>query len=362
MLRKLKFFNVLNLLILSFTLTSCDLSVQFSQRSKEDYGNETRVSSNLVKTSFSNLPNWNKDDLRYAMQAFRNSCKAKIQYSGKVVPNRKLFEQKCNNLPSPNSNNKIVREWFERNFDVYKVYDNSGNSKGKFTGYYSPIIPACKTQTYSCNEPIMGLPTDGRNFKGVPKRTIVNNRIGKILYWANLVDVQNIQIQGSGMLRLEDGTLVKLNFAGVNDMPFKSIGEQLKAKGIRPDGGYSADSVWTYLKSRPSLAKEVIYNNQRYIYFYVSVPPEVIGKLGTPLSKIRSIAVDDSIYTLGLPMYINTNLSDGSKFSRLVMAQDTGNAIKGWIRADIFFGTGDKAYRIAHGQHSDGEIYVLIPR
>ena len=79
MLRKLKFLNVLNLLILSFILTSCDLSVQFSQRSKEDYGNETRVSSNLVKTSFSNLPNWDKDDLRYAMQAFRNSCKAKIQ-------------------------------------------------------------------------------------------------------------------------------------------------------------------------------------------------------------------------------------------------------------------------------------------
>ena len=92
------------------------------------------------------------------------------------------------------------------------------------------------------------------------------------------------------------------------------------------------------------------------------MPPEVIGKLGTPLSKIRSIAVDDSIYTLGLPMYINTNLSDGSKFSRLVIAQDTGSAIKGWVRADIFFGTGDKAYKLAHGQHSDGEIYVLMPR
>ena len=362
MLLKIKIFNKLNLLILSVILASCDLSVQFSQRSIEDYGSETKVSSNLKKSSFSDLPDWNKDDLRYALQAFRNSCKAKIQYSGKVVPNRNLFEQKCNNLPSPNSSNELVRKWFENNFDVYKVYDNSGNSKGKFTGYYSPVIPACRTKTYSCNEPIMGLPTDGRNFKGVPKKTIVNNRIGKVLYWANLVDVQNIQIQGSGMLRLEDGTLVKLNFAGVNDMPFKSIGEQLKAKGIRPDGGYSADSVWTYLKSRPELAKEVIYNNQRYIYFYVSVPPEVIGKLGTPLSKIRSIAVDDSIYTLGLPMYINTNLSDGSKFSRLVMAQDTGSAIKGWIRADIFFGTGDKAYKVAHGQHSDGEIYVLIPR
>ena len=352
----------INLLLLSIILSSCDLSLQFSDRYRGEYGIETTVSSNLKKVSFSELPNWKKDDLRYALQAFRNSCKAKILYSGKVVPNRNLFEQKCNNLPSPNASNDIVRGWFENNFDVYKVYDNSNNTKGKFTGYYSPVIKACKTQTYSCNEPIMGLPTDGRKFKGVPKKTIVNNRIGKVLYWANIVDVQNIQIQGSGMLRLEDGTLVKLNFAGVNDMPFKSIGEQLKTKGIRPDGGYSADSVWTYLKSRPELAKEVIYNNQRYIYFYVSVPPEVIGKLGTPLSKIRSIAVDDSIYTLGLPMYINTNLSDGSKFSRLVIAQDTGSAIKGWVRADIFFGTGDKAYKLAHGQHSDGEIYVLMPR
>ena len=88
----------------------------------------------------------------------------------------------------------------------------------------------------------------------------------------------------------------------------------------------------------------------------------MIGKLGTPLSKIRSIAVDDSIYTVGMPVYINTNLSDGRKFRRLMIAQDTGSAIRGWIRADIFFGSGDEAYKFAHGQHSTGEMFILLPK
>ena len=208
----------------------------------------------------------------------------------------------------------------------------------------------------------MGIPTDGRNYKGVPKKTIVENKIGRVLYWANIVDVQNIQIQGSGMLKLPDGKLVKLNFAAVNDMPFKSIGEQIRNKGIRPEGGYSADAVWTYLKKNPKLAREVIYNNPRYVYFYESVPPDVIGKLGTPLSKIRSIAMDDSLYTLGMPVYIDTNLSNGQKFRRLMIAQDTGSAIRGWVRADIFFGKGDEAYSYAHGQHAQGEMYILMPK
>ena len=174
--------------------------------------------------------------------------------------------------------------------------------------------------------------------------------------------MQNLQIQGSGMLKLEDGKLVKLNFAAVNDMPFKSIGAQLQDKGIKPAGGYSADAVWSHLKQNPKLAKEVIYNNPRYVYFYESDQKHVVGKLGTPLSKIRSIAMDDSLYTLGLPVYINTSLSDGRSFNLLMVAQDTGGAIKGWIRADIFFGSGDEAYKVAHGQHAQGQMFILMPK
>lgn len=340
----------------AFILSSCDLSTPTHR------GDDSVIPSNLKKVSYSDLPGWKDDDVRYALQAFRNTCKAKIQYSGRVIPDRALLEEKCRMLPSASAAVATIRAWFESNFQPYQVYNENGGTKGTYTGYYSPIIPACRTQTAECNEPLMGVPTDGRNYKGVDKKTIVNNRIGRVLYWANIVDVQNIQIQGSGMLQLEDGKLVKLNFAAVNDMPFKSIGEELRSRGIRPAGGYSADAVWKHLKQNPALAKDVIYKNPRYVYFYESVPPDVIGKLGTPLSKIRSIAMDDDIYTLGLPVYIDTNLSDGRRFRRLMIAQDTGSAIKGWIRADIFFGKGDEAYKFAHGQHAQGQMFILMPK
>ena len=341
----------------AFMLASCDLSAP--THSGDD---SVAPSSNLKRVSYSDLPGWRDDDVRYALQAFRNSCKAKIQYKGRVIPDRALFDEKCRMLPSASANVATVRAWFESHFQPYKIYNDDGTDRGTYTGYYSPIIRGSRTKTAEYNEPLMGVPTDGRNYKGVEKKKIVEQKIGRVLYWANIVDVQNIQIQGSGMLQLDDGKMVKLNFAAVNDMPFKSIGEELRRRGIRPDGGYSADAVWKHLKANPKLARDVIYKNPRYVYFYESVPPDVIGKLGTPLSKIRSVAMDDSIYTLGLPVYISTNLSDGRKFQRLMIAQDTGSAIRGWIRADIFFGKGDEAYKYAHGQHAQGQMFILMPR
>jgi len=355
---KTTYFGVICGLFLAFSLTSCDLSTP----SPHQGNNAVVPSSNLKPVSFSALPNWENDDVRYALQAFRNTCRAKLQYTGRVIPDAALVQEKCNMLPGAGSDVKTVRAWFESHFQPYKVYDASGNTTGTFTGYYSPTIPACRTKTAKCNEPLMAAPSNPAEYKNVHKKKIVENKIGRVLYWADMVDVQNIQIQGSGMLSLDDGSTVKLNFGGTNDMQFKSIGEQLRTRGIKPDGGYSADAVWKYLKKNPSIAREVIYNNPRYVYFREAESKNVIGKLGTPLSRIRSLAVDDSIYTVGMPVYVNTKLSDGRKFQRLMIAQDTGSAIRGWIRADIFFGSGDDAYKFAHGQHAQGEMFILLPK
>jgi membrane-bound lytic murein transglycosylase A len=317
---------------------------------------------NLQKVSYSDLPGWRADDVRYALQAFRNTCNAKIQYSGRVVPDRFLLEEKCHVMPSQSADSATVRAWFESHFQPYRLSDDSGKTKGLFTGYYSPTIPACRAQSDKCGEPLMAVPTDGRSFKGVDKKTILGNKIGRVLYWADPVDVQNLQIQGSGMLKLQDGTLVKLNFAAVNDMPFKSIGDQLRSRGIRPPEGYSSAAVWKYLKTQPKLAREVIDNNPRYVYFQESPQHAVVGKLGTPLSKIRSIAVDDAIFTVGLPVFVDTYLADNRKFQRLMMAQDTGSAIRGWVRGDIFFGAGEEAEMHASPQYASGEMYILMPK
>lgn len=351
-----KISSIFSAILLAFTLTSCDISTPTHTN------NDQVAPSNLRAVSYTDLPGWQDDDVRYALQAFRNSCNAKLQYTGRVIPDAALVREKCNMLPGASASTKTVRKWFESHFQPYRIYDDSGKKTGTYTGYYSPTIPACRTKTAQCNEPLMAAPDNPAKYKNVHKKKIVENKIGRVLYWANIVDVQNIQIQGSGLLALDDGSTVKLNFGATNDMQFKSIGEQLRARGIKPDGGYSADAVWKHLKKNPSLAREVIYNNPRYVYFKTAESQKVIGKLGTPLSKIRSIAVDDSIYTVGMPVYINTNLSDGSKFQRLMIAQDTGSAIRGWIRADIFFGSGDAAYKYAHGQHSSGEMFILLPK
>ncbi len=351
-----KYSSVGLLLITLGFLPSCDLSPSYQTT------DDSTIPSNFTPVSYSKLSGWDNDDVRYALQAFRNSCDANIQFTGKLIPDAGLFREKCDILPSPSADVKTVRAWFEDHFQPYAIENDNGGDTGLFTGYYSPVIPACRTKTPECNEPLMGVPTDGRNYKGVSKTDIVNNKIGNVLYWANMVDVQNIQIQGSGMLELENGEMVKLNFAAVNDLPFKSIGEYLRTRGIRPDNGYSADAVWQHLKKNPTLARNAIYANPRYVYFSVADKDDVIGKIGTPLSKIRSIAMDDSLYTIGMPVYVDTHLSDGRKFQRLMIAQDTGSAIRGWVRGDIFFGTGASAYKYAQGQHSNGRAYILMPK
>ncbi|MCL2339093.1 MAG: MltA domain-containing protein [Proteobacteria bacterium] len=313
----------------------------------------------LKKVSYTDLPGWRDDDVRYALKAFRNTCRAKISYAGRVIPDRYLLEEKCQLMPSESADIPTVRAWFESHFQPYKVYNDDGGTKGTFTGYYSPVVNACRTQTARCSAPVMDTPTDGRNYKGVDSKTIVKNRIGRVIYWINPIDLQDM---GSATLILEDGTRVKLNVASTNDLPFNGIGGQLMKRGIRPPDGYGMKSVRAYLKQNPALGQELVDNNPRYVYYRESPNLDVIGTMGIPISKIRTIAVDTGIYTLGMPMFIDTYLSDNSKFQRLMIAQDTGGAIKGWIRADIFFGVGDNAFEYAQGQYSSGEMYLLMPK
>jgi membrane-bound lytic murein transglycosylase A len=121
-------------------------------------------------------------------------------------------------------------------------------------------------------------------------------------------------------------------------------------------------SVKKYLKENRALADELIANNPRYVYYTPSATSAVVGNLGVPLSKIRSVAVDKNIYTLGMPVYLDTKLSNGQNFRRLMVAQDTGGAVIGYNRADIYFGVGDEAFEYANGQNQPGQMYILMPK
>ena len=122
-------------------LTSCDLSTPTHR------GDNSVIPSNLRRVSYDDLPGWREDDVRYALQAFRNSCRARIQYTGRVIPDRELFAEKCRMLPSASADVATIRAWFESNFQPYQVIDDNGEKRGLYTGYYSPIIPGCRTRT-----------------------------------------------------------------------------------------------------------------------------------------------------------------------------------------------------------------------
>lgn len=342
-------------------VAGCDMSP--TTKGSTRTGDNSVIPSNLKAVSYSELPGWREDDVRYALQAFRNSCKTKIDTSNKkVIPDEALLREKCGMLPAASADVATVRAWFESNFQPYQVRDDDNKTSGKFTGYYSPVVNACRTQTSKCSVPIMDIPNDGRKYKGVDSKTLVKNRIGRVIYWIDPIDLQDM---GSATLVLEDGTKVKVNVASTNDLTFNGIGSQLLKRGIRPDGGYNMKSVRAFLKKpeNRALANELVDNNPRYVYYREAGNFDVIGKMGIGLSKIRSLAIDDRIYTLGTPVYINTKLSaDGRKLQRLMIAQDTGGAINGWVRGDIYFGVGDEAFDFAHGQNQQGEMYMLMPK
>ncbi|MDR3208706.1 MAG: MltA domain-containing protein [Rickettsiales bacterium] len=338
-------------------LVPCLLSLSGCGLFEWRWGGGARVGK-MSPVGYDELPGWKEDDQRYALQAFRNTCKANIQYAGEVVPDSRLLSEKCASLPPKSAGAETVRKWLESHFQPYKVSDEA-TKNGKFTGYYSPVVKACRRMTSECSAPIMDKPTDGREYKGVPSTRIVSERIGNVIYWIDPVDLQDM---GSSTLVLEDGSRVRLSVASTNDMTFNGIGSQLLARGIRPPDGYGMKSVRKYLKENRALADELIANNPRYVYYTPSATEAVTGNMGVPLSQIRSIAVDKNIYTLGLPVYLDTRLSNGKKFRRLMVAQDTGGAVIGYNRADIYFGIGDAAFEHAHGQNEPGQMYVLMPK
>ncbi|MDR1027175.1 MAG: MltA domain-containing protein [Rickettsiales bacterium] len=342
-------------LILLFSLSGCGLF----EWPWATGGGDGAITADLTPVPHSALPGWKNDDHRYALAAMRHSCNTKINIAGqKVRPDAKRWEEKCANMPGANASAATARQFFEDHFQPYKVAD-SATKNGKFTGYYSPVVRACRTQTAACSAPIMDKPTDGREYKNVPSTRLVNERIGRVIYWIDPIDLQDM---GSATLILEDGTNVRLSVASTNDMTFNGIGSQLLARGIRPPEGYGMKSVRAYLKQNRDLADELIANNPRYVYYTPSKIEAVTGHMGVPLTKIRSVAIDKDIYALGMPVWLDTKLSNGGKFQRLMMAQDTGGAIIGMNRADIYFGTGDEAFEYAHGQNQPGQMYIFLPK
>ena len=325
----------------------------------------------LSRAEFRGLEGWREDDPRPALEALRKSCvkmvaESDFVASSQLVVSAGFVRDACAAIP-PAPTAAGARAYFEEWFAPYKVASLDGGSTGKITGYYEAELEGALEKTKEYLVPIYARPDDlTEDEPYLTRREIEEQGLGRRarpLFWARRAsDVHVLQIQGSGRVKTPDGKSYRVGYAGSNGRQFKGIGSILQSHDIDVGGSYSMVNVKRWLDKNPAAARKYMHMNERYIFFRDIPGDGPVGAQGVPLTPGRSVAVDNDYIPLGLPLFLQTQDPDGVVINRLVVAQDIGSAIKGVVRADLFFGFGAEAFAKAGRMHSDGTYYLLLPK
>lgn len=341
----------------------------------------------LQKSTFAALPGWDKDELREAWPAFITSCQTLIR--------RNEWKNACTAARQVNANDEgAIRAFFETNFTPFKVFNPDGSDTGLVTGYYEPLLRGSRKRGGPYQTPLYRAPDDlltidlasvYPDLKNMRLRgRVVGNKVvpyfsraellqsgalnGKELVWVDdPVEAFFLQVQGSGRVLLSDSQeTVRLAYADQNGYPYKSIGRYLVDKGEMTLSQASAQGIKAWVIANPSRQNELLNVNPSYIFFKeekIADPSKgPKGAMGLPLTGQRSIAVDPQHIPLGAPVFLATTQPNSeATLQRLVLAQDTGGAIRGAVRADYFWGFGNEAGEKAGGMKQRGMMWVLLP-
>ena len=362
------------------------------------------TSSNILKPStYAALPGWEQDDVREAWPAFLASCnvltkkneidrKAKrATQTNQTKPNNDWVEP-CSIAKDVNpQDNVAIRMFFETFFTPHQVVNVDGTEEGLLTGYYEPLLKGSRQRTGKYQIPLYSVPDDlltielgsvypelknmrlrgrvvGNKVLPYPSRAEMENGAtlaGKELLWVDdPIDAFFLQIQGSGRVQLAGSKeVVRLAYANQNGHPYKSIGRYLVNKGELKLEQASAQGIKAWLAAHPSRQQELLSANPSYVFFkeekLLDDKQGPKGALGVPLTAQRSIAIDPQYLPLGAPVFL---VAKDVNLQRLVMAQDTGGAIRGAVRADYFWGFGAAAGEQAGRMKQRLSLWVLLPK
>ena len=339
----------------------------------------------LQESSWNDLPGWLEDDPREALTAFRASCRS-LKY-------RPDWQNVCAQVVQVDGDTSTIRQFFQENFTPWQLINEDGSASGLITGYYVPDLDGCRQSKEEYTYPLYGKPADllvidlaavypelgnyrlrgrldGQRVVPYWSRDQIDGLqqplTGRELFWVrDPVELFFLQVQGSGRINLDDGSQVMVNYADQNGHPYRSIGKLLLERGEMTPDQMSMQNIAAWGRSHPHKVQQLLNENPSYIFFRtladgVVTPP---GALGVPLTQQRSIAVDPRSVPLGAPVFLST-LWPGSDqpLQRLMVAQDTGGAIKGRVRADFFWGVGDEAGSYAGRMKHSGQMWVLLPK
>ena len=367
---KKSFFSVVTALFVTVFLQGCLLEDKLIIKGQSNV--------KLSQTDFNSLSNWEKEDHKKALQSFLHSCrKFSKMAQNRVIGNQIVqltaddFRDVCELAEVVKTmNSKQTQNFFENWFRPFLVSDKNSNSNGLFTGYYEASLNGSKVKDEKYKYPVFAKPKDIDGIEPYFTRSEIENgalenRGLELFYVDDKVELFFAHIQGSGRIKLPSGAEVRISFAGRNNHPFIAISNYMAENGLIERENMSAASVKEWLKNNPEKADEVMNINPAYIFFKISDDENVVGAQGVALTPEHSLAVDDGIIPYGLPLWVETSLKkkDGSRknYEKLFIAQDTGSAIRGAVRGDIFFGYGKEAEEKAYYMASRGKYYALLP-
>ncbi len=367
-------------------------------------GRSTRPNMTMSKVTFkpaafADLSGWQDDDHLAAFKTFLTSCDqlivARRATSNGSKASLDALATACRAAKALKSPTRAAaRAFFETHFVPHRVEHKAG--EGILTGYYEPVLQGARKPHGRFKTPIYRRPPDLVNVVAETKRAVKGRRFThmrktaaglvpyptraeieqgalagqglELLYLADPVDAFFMHIQGSGRVDLTNGKSIRISYDGKNGHPYSSIGKYLVRMGQLPADKVSLQSLRKWLRADRTRGQKVMWKNGSFIFFRELRGREAEGALGAmsvTLTSGRSLAVDTAYHTLGTPIFVSApRLKHASKkggFSRLMIAQDVGSAIKGPERGDIYYGSGDKAGRLAGTTNHPGNFFVLLP-
>lgn len=343
----------------------------------------------LQAAKWSELPGWENDDHAAVLERFRAQCTA--------LAKRPLWLAVCEAAQTakvgPGETAKAdARAWFETQFRPWALVNPDGSREGLVTGYYEPVVRGSRQKQPPYLTPVFGPPDDlivvdlaglypelkhmrlrgrieGRRlvpyFSRAEWAAEEKRRAGQAFLWVDdPIDFFFLQIQGSGQVVLDDGSRVRIGYADQNGHPYRSIGKWLIEQGELQAGEASMQGIKDWATRHPERLQELLNANPSLVFFRElpvtgDGPP---GALGVPLTPERSIAVDPRHIPLGAPVWLATTRPNSLEpLQRLMLAQDTGGAIRGPVRADFYWGSGPEAGSLAGRMKQQGRMWVLLP-
>ena len=350
---------------------------------------------------FEKLVRWQSDQHEGALESFKISCGRLINY-----PDDREFngygvaldwKEACRAaLEIESSDSQQARLFFEEHFSVLSFYEPD---EGVFTGYYAPLYKGSKEKTDKYTAPLYAIPKDlqavnlgvfdqrlsGRSIIGevvdgkfVPykERKVIelgalDNQNLELVWLEKIEETFFLQIQGSGFIELEDGEVMHLGYAQRNGRPYRAIGQFLIESGDIAREDMSLQAILEWMEKNPEKSNDLMWQNPSFVFFQERASDKPVGSLGVGLTPGRSLAVDREYIPLGMPLWLETyqekqtdkeGIERISHLSRLVIAQDTGGAIKGKVRGDVYWGIGDQAERKAGPMKDKGTYYLFVPK